>query len=159
MQVQYDPATGLPMPSSPAAAQAIQPQISGVPQEYIEAREHYIFTLPLELLPESWKSSGRPDSERSFALTLLSMDEEEKALKNGFSGGTPDPGAMSRHWLLSSIYAIGGVYTRRNFDRITEWLDAVGPKGRKIVDACFGHLHNITAAQGEAVLAGMQRKG
>lgn len=159
--VQIDPHTGLPVPnmSSPATAAAIQPTFAGVQQQFIEQREHYAFTIPPEFLPESWKTSGRPDTDRTFALTLLSTAEEEAALKAATQNGTFDGGQIGKHWMLSSVYAIGGQYTRRNFDTITAWMDAIGPKGRKLLDKAFSHLHTITDAQGETFLAGMQRKG
>jgi len=163
MTIQYDPATGLPLPgsmSSMSTAQAVQqPVFAGVPQEFIQAREHYVFTLPAECLPEAWKTSGRPDNDRTFALTLLSTAEEEGALKAATQGGAFDAGQIGKHWMLSSVYAIGGVYTRRNFDTITAWMDAIGPKGRKLLDKAFSHLHTITDKEGENFLAGMQRKG
>jgi uncharacterized protein (TIGR00255 family) len=75
-QVQIDPQTGMPYvsPGSAAAAAAmpIQPAITGAPQDYVVQREHYIFTLPVEVLPGNWK---RPDADRTFALTPLSVAE------------------------------------------------------------------------------------
>lgn len=162
-QVHYDPATGLPLPGgmiSPSTAAAIQqPVFAGVPQEFVQQREHYVFTLPVDCLPETWRTSGRPDGDRTFALTLLSTAEEEGALKAATQSGAFDAGQIGKHWMLSSVYAIGGQYTRRNFDTITKWMDDIGPKGRKMLDKAFSHLHTITDAQGEAFLAGMQRKG
>lgn len=164
MNVQYDPATGLPVPPGPTpqAPQTapIQPAITGVPQQFIEQREHYIFTLPADSLPASWATSGRGDGDRTFALTLLSTAEEEAALRAATSNGQAfDASQLGKHWMLSSVYAIGGKYTGRNYDTITAWLDAIGPRGRKLVDKAFTHLHNITEKQGEDFLAGMQRKG
>ena len=80
-----------------------------------------------------------------------------RAMMSG--GGTPDPSAVSRHWLLATVYAIGGRYTARNFDQITQWLDDIGPKGRKCLDKAFQHLHAINDKQGEDFLASMKRGG
>lgn len=158
-QVGMDPATGLPrvQPNSAAAAAStpIQPGVAGAPVEYIERREHYIFTIPKTGVPQSW---NRPDADRCFALTLLSVSEEEagmRAMTQG--GGSPDPSAIQRHWLLATIYAIGGKYTHRNFDQISQWLDDIGPQGRKYLDKAFQHLHSISERQGEDFLASMQR--
>ncbi len=151
-----DPATGLPAMTSPATAQAIQPSIVGVPQEFIQHREHYKFELPKDAVPANW---GRVDADRFFALTPLSATEEEAAMRAAGQNGVFDGGMLSKHWMLSSVYAIGGAYTGRNFDKITEWREAIGPKGRKFLDLAFGHLHNISEKQGEDFLAGMQRAG
>lgn len=157
-QVQIDPQTGMPYvsPGSAAAAAAmpIQPAVGGVPQEYVVQREHYIFTLPADMLPASWK---RPDGDRAFALTLLSAAEEESAMRAAQDGG--GPAAVVRSWFLNSVYAIGGKYTGRNYDTITQWLEDIGPKGRKGLEACFQHLHAINAKQGEDIIASMQRRG
>lgn len=161
-QVQIDPQTGMPYvsPGSAAAAAAmpIQPAITGAPQDYVVQREHYIFTLPVDILPGNWK---RPDADRTFALTPLSVAEEEGGMKAMMANGgdTPDPTAVSRHWLLASIYAIGGKYTGRNYDTITQYLEDIGPKGRKGLDKAFQHLHSISAKQGEDIIASMQRRG
>ncbi len=162
-QLQTDPATGLPVPPQQSLAPQhapIQPVLSGVPQQHVETREHYIFTLPTDVLPSSWAVSGRADADRVFALTLLSTSEEESALRAATANGQSlDVGQMTKNWMLSSVFAIGGKYTGRNYDTITAWLDAIGPRGRKLVDKAFTHLHNITEKQGEDFLAGMQRKG
>ena len=118
-EIKYDPHTGLPLPPAggptPQAPQtAIQPSITGVPQQFIEQREHYIFTLPADVLPEAWKASGRPDSDRTFALTLLSTAEEESALRAATASGNLDASQIGKNWMLSSVYAIGGKYTGRN---------------------------------------------
>lgn len=152
-------ANGLPQPSSAATAQAIAAPVHGVPQEYVQQREHYIFTLPLSCLPDTWQTSGRSDKDRQFALTLLTTAEEESALKAATSSGTFDASQVGKRWMLATVYAIGGAYTGRNYDKITSWLDAIGPKGRKLVDKAFSHLHTITDAEGEEFLAGMQRAG
>lgn len=152
--VQIDPSTGLPMPQAPAPISA---DIAGVPSEFIVQREHYVFTLPEEVLPASWK---REPKDRTFALTLLSVAEEESAMRSMMAnGGTPDPAAVSKAWFLASVYAIGGAYTRRNFDTITQWMEDIGPKGRKLLDQAHTHLHNVTPKQGEDFLATMQRRG
>lgn len=158
MSIQYDPATGMPMPPGPTqqAPQTVQPAIAGVPQQFVEVREHYFFTIPKEMLPLGW---SRQDEDRTFAMTPLSASEEEAALRFAASSGTFDPGQMGKHWMLSSIFAIGSKYTGRNHDTITKWLDDVGPKARKLVDKAFTHLHNITEKQGEDFLAGMRRAG
>lgn len=157
--VQIDPRTGLPVPPVPtpqaAGTAPVQPAITGVPQNFIQQREHYIFTLPDNVLPEAWKTSGFSDTDRTFALTLLSTAEEEAALRT--AGQNNDMSAVGKHWMLSSIYAIGGRYTGRNFDTITSWLDAIGPKGRKLVDHAWSHLHTISQKQGEDFLASMRR--
>lgn len=157
MNNQYiDPATGLPRMTSAATAETIQPQITGVPQQFVEQREHYMFTLPTSCLPASWR---RRDEDRTFALTLLSTSEEEAGLRAATASGTMDASKIGKHWMLNTVYAIGGVYTGRNFDTISTWLDDIGPKGRKLVDMAFTKLHNVDTAEGEAFLAGMQRKG
>lgn len=167
-QLQTDPATGLPIPPQPyqqptpqhaQTAQPIQPMIAGVPLGHIEQREHYIFTLPADLLPTTWSTSGHSDADRTFALTLLSASEEESALRQAGQGGTFDAGQLGKQWMLASVFAIGGKYTGRNYDRIMKWLDDIGPRCRKLVDKAFTHLHNITEKQGEDFLAGMQRAG
>lgn len=160
-QVGLDPTTGLPrvQPGSAAAAAAmpIQPEIPGAPHQFVASREHYVFTIPGDGVPGSW---SRPDGDRTFALTLLSVGEEEQGMRAMMqSGGSPDPSAVNRNWLLSTIFAIGGRYTGRNFDTISSWLDDIGPKGRKYLDRAFQHLHSISEKQGEDFLASMQRRG
>ena len=157
----YDPASGMPAPvpgsAAAAATMPIQPAIGGVPQDYVVQREHYIFTLPVAGPPASWK---RPDADRTFALTPLSVSEEEGGMKAMMANSDkPDPTAISRHWILAAVYAIGGRYTGRNFDTITQYLEDIGPKGRKGLDMAFQHLHTLTTKQGEDIIASMQRRG
>lgn len=151
--VQIDPATGMPVVSNVISQ---PPVITGVPQHAVAIREHFQFVIPPSVLPTSW---SRPDADRTFSLSLLSTAEEELAMRAATQNGNFDGSQLNKHWMLSTVYMIGGQYTGRNFDRITEWLDAIGPKARKLVDKAFGHLHNISDAEGEAFLAGMQRKG
>lgn len=113
-----------------------------------QQRSFLEFTIPKSATGFEWAESGFGDSCLTFCMVELTPDEESRATTN--AGPTNLMGGFNE-MVKASIYKIGG--SRANYDMRGNWLRAIGPGARKIVDKCFNKLNGVEEGLGEDVLA------
>jgi hypothetical protein len=120
----------------------------GLPGDSIDNRKKRSamqFTLPSSIAAQrSWRDSGLPEKDLTFVLAEATTDIEEAARKFGKGDFTK---TAERIQDLCTI-KIGGEYVGMNHARLTTWKDAIGPKGRKLIEAKW--LENYQVSPEEA---------
>lgn len=104
------------------------------------------YTLPASISAQpSWKGGGLPESHLTFVIAEPSTDDEEEARR--FAKG--DPIKMGDRLQDRCTIKIGEVDVRMNHVFLKAWKEAIGLKGRKLVEAKFLELFHV-AAEDEA---------
>ena len=102
------------------------------------------FTLPRSIAASSeWKTSALPEADLTFVLAEPTTADEENARK--FAKG--DPIKYSDRLLEICTIKIGNEMTHMNHARITGWQDAIGPKGRKLVEGKWMECYQVSAEE------------
>ncbi len=92
------------------------------------------FTLPQKIMElPTWTGSGFTSDDLTFVLVEPSVADEEEARK--FAKG--DPIKMAERLQDRVTVRIGKTEVRMNHGLLVRWKDAIGLKGRKIVEAKF----------------------
>lgn len=119
----------------------------GLPGDSIDNRRkrHAMrFTLPAIIRnSKSWKESGLPDADLSFTLAEATTADETEARR--FARG--DQMKMADRLQDMCTIAIGDNLVQMNEKRLTKWKDAIGPKGRKLVEAKWVENYMVTAEE------------
>jgi len=113
------------------------------------ARPFVTFTLPQRLVGGGW--GDRDVGDLKFSICEVNTDMEDRA--SAATGGMRmNFTAMFSELTVISIYKIGGKPTMGNRDKIREWLDAIGPRCRKLVDRAFNSVNSIEEADADSFL-------
>jgi hypothetical protein len=106
------------------------------------------FTLPSVIRDSPmWKRSGLPDKDLTFVLAEATTDDEEAARKFARNDQFK---LVDRLQDLCTIQ-IGGEYVGMNHQRLTTWKDAIGPKGRKMVEAKWLENYQVSGEEAAAL--------
>ncbi len=102
------------------------------------------FTLPRTIAEsKSWKQSGLPDKDLKFTLAEATTADETEARR--FARG--DMLKMGDRLQDLCTIQIGGELVGMNQERLTRWKDAIGPKGRKLVEAKWLEVYQVTGEE------------
>jgi hypothetical protein len=125
-------------------------------------RSGWRFEIPEDCVSIDW---GRPDPERCFMLAEVKVKESAKAAKIG----KDNPEAVGSEMIMQALWRIGDVYDadgqiieegwlcRGNREQLIQWWDAIGPKGRGLVQDAWIHTHQADERSRATFLAGAKR--
>lgn len=128
----------------------------------VAKRPGWRFEIPDEELGIEW---DRPDAERSFMMIQVKPKEQAQAAQIG----KDNPEAVGSEMIMQALWRIGDVFdkdgelieegwaARGNRERVTQWWDAIGPKGRQLVQDAWVHTHQPDARARASFLAGAKR--
>jgi len=106
-----------------------------------DSRPYMEYTIPPAALGINW--SGMPDEARTFRLVEIKPHEQDAAAKVAGS----NPSALSRELIFQTVIQVGNVRTKKDRDFLERWWAALGPKGRRMVEAAF--LSMMTVEEGD----------
>lgn len=99
------------------------------------------FDLPESLTRGlSWRDT--PKEWLSYRMAELTPQEQGDALR--LAGNPPNPSVLLMECIFKVVVELGGTSTRGRRDDLDRWWKALGPKGRKFVEASFMHLSSPT---------------
>jgi hypothetical protein len=102
------------------------------------------FTLPQSIAAQRcWKMSGLPEKDLTFVLAEATVADEEAARK--FAKG--DNVKMVERLQDLCTIMIGGEYVHMSHSRLTTWQDAIGVKGRKLVEGKWLENYQVTGEE------------
>lgn len=108
------------------------------------------YTLPQSIANlVSWKLSGLPNSDLTFIIAEPSTDDEEEARR--FAKG--DAIKMGDRLQDRCTIKIGTTDVKMNHAMLRGWKDAIGLKGRKLVEAKFIELFQVKPEDDEEMEA------
>jgi len=131
-----DPGLGLPTAGRSAA----------LPTE--RDRPFMEYTLPEAHLGLGWGSSEFGDADRTFRLVEITPRQQDQAAK--VAGNNPS--ALGRELMFHALWQVGDWKTRRERDRLNRWWDAIGSKGRRLVEAAFMRMQSVEEADVDSFL-------
>jgi hypothetical protein len=106
------------------------------------------YMLPDTILEQhDWRASGLPDSDRYFAFIEPTVELEDQA-RNFAKGDSLKYGERLMDLCLRQI---GDKPVGMNQKVLTRWKNAIGVKGRKLLDVKFGSMFIITTEELEAL--------
>lgn len=121
-------------------------------------RDFHEFDVPSALLGDLWSHSEFSDEDRTFGLTQITTEQSIRAGR--FVGAKLDLGTAQQEQILMCLYTIGEKVVRRNRAQKVAWLEAIGPKGRQVVDFCWNKINTSSDAELDEVFSsGRRRRG
>jgi len=114
-----------------------------------KARPHIEYTLPASMVGIAFSAEGFSDEDRTFKMIEITPRQQDHAAKVANN----NPSILSRELLYAAIWKIGGWTTRDNREKLTKWWDAIGSKGRRLVEAAFMKMQSVEEADVENFLA------
>jgi hypothetical protein len=112
----------------------------------LSARPAKQYTLPQSVMKApGWIASGLSEADLTFTLAEPSVAMEASARKFGKG----DEQRTAERLLDMCLTTIGGQKVMLSQKRIDAWKNAIGPKGRKMVDAKFLELYQVSEADAE----------
>lgn len=112
-------------------------------------RPHVLYTLPETMVGLEFGASGFTDSDRTFGMAEITPRQQDQAAK----AANGNPSILSRELIFASLYKIGDWYPRDDRERLSKWWDAIGSKGRRLVEAAFLKMQSVEEADVENFLA------
>lgn len=147
------------IPQQPPQQQYMQSNLPAVPQsqnldhigniQTAEDRPYTEFPLPKSMVGIDWFKSNFQDEDLSFGLTEINLHQGMRATR--MMGPKLDFGRSQHEQLVMSIVTIGGKNVHRNRVLKEEWLNAIGPKGRQVVEHCWNKINTTTDSEAEAI--------
>lgn len=115
-------------------------------------RPHITYTLPEAHLGLSFGTKGFKEADRTFKLVEVSPRQQDRAAKvaNG------NASILGRELMFSALWRVGDWKPQRDRDRLVDWWDAIGGKGRRLVEAAFLKMQSVEEADVENFLASGQ---
>lgn len=112
-------------------------------------RPHVLYTLPPNMVGLEFAAKGFGDDDRTFAMAEVTPKQQDHAAKvaNG------NPSVLSRELIFASLYKVGNWRPRDDRERLAQWWDAIGSKGRRLVEAAFLKMQSVEEADVENFLA------
>lgn len=104
-----------------------------------KSRPFLEYTLPAAKLGLGWPDSEFADSDRTFRLVEITPRQQDQAAK--IAGNNPSK--LGRELMFASLWEVGGWKTRRERDRLDRWWEAIGSKGRRLVEAAFMRMQSV----------------
>jgi len=127
-----DPGLGLPKTSPPSLAD----------------RPSVVYQIPKQFVSRGFTMAGFADEDRTFAIVEISPAQQDRAAKIADGNAS----VLGRELMFSSIVRVGS-WAGSKRERLTAWWDAIGPRGRKLVEAAFIALQSVEEADIETFLA------
>ena len=122
------------------------------------SRPYREFILPADVLGDEWGDSGFNEQHLTFGLTQITVEQQIRSGR--LMGAKMDVGTAMMEQQLMCLYTIGGEKIFRNRDYKRKWMDAIGPGGRQVVEACWTKINTIEDAKAEQVFeAGEIKRG
>lgn len=138
------------MPNDPGLG---LPTAAGLPTE--KARPYLEYTLPADKLGLAWPDSGFTDADRTFRLVEITPRQQDQAAK--IAGNNPSK--LGRELMFAALWDVGGWKTRRERDRLEKWWEAIGSKGRRLVEAAFMKMQSVEDDEVDSFLASGRPNG
>ncbi len=121
-----DPGLGLPIKA-------------GSPLQTELARPYISYTLPPKMVGLRWDELGFTDADRAFKMTEISPGQQDRAAKLANGNGS----ILGKELMYSSLYRVGAWKPQSSRDRLDQWWDAIGSKGRRLVEAAFMKMQSV----------------
>ena len=97
------------------------------------------FSIPAKAVGMTWASSGFADADLVFRMIELTPMAQDQAIKRGGR----NQAKIATEMVLASVWQIGGWRTRAERAKLDSWYAAIGPRGRKLVEAAWMSLHSM----------------
>lgn len=107
------------------------------------------FTLTKALVGKGFGPLGFTDTDLVFGISEITPDQESRAGK--LAGAGLDFAASYVEQQKMTLYMIGGKKTDNQFDLISKWFKAIGPRGRKVVEMCYSEVNSIEQVDGSQI--------
>jgi hypothetical protein len=120
----------------------------GTPQSDRE-RPFVQYTIDPGYLGMDWAEAGFSDEDATFRLIELTPMATERAIKLGGK----NQAKASTELIYAAIWQVGGWKTRNKRKDLERWYDAIGGRGRKLVEAAFMALNSVEEDDVETFLA------
>lgn len=102
-------------------------------------RDYVEFTIPKEALGGDWEASKFGDEHLKFGITEITVAQTQRAGK--LMGAKLDVMTSFYEQQLMCIYTIGGEHVKNMRDFKVEWMSALGPGGRQVVEGCWNKIN------------------
>jgi hypothetical protein len=97
------------------------------------------FRIPADVVGMTWGSSGFADTDLVFRMIELTPMAQDQAMKRGGR----NQAKIATEMVLASVWQIGSWRTRADRAKLESWYTAIGPRGRKLVEAAWMSLHSM----------------
>ena len=102
-------------------------------------RPYMEFRIPAKAVSMGWASSGFGDGDLVFRMIELTPVAQDQAMKRGGRNQSK----IATEMVLASVWQIGAWRTRQDRAKLDSWYAAIGPRGRKLVEAAWMSLHSM----------------
>jgi len=120
-----------------------------------KSRPFLEYTLPADKLGLGWPDSGFTDKDRAFRLVEITPRQQDQAAK--IAGNNPS--RLGRELMFAALWQVGDWKTRRERDRLDKWWEAIGSKGRRLVEAAFMAMQSVEDDEVDSFLASGRPNG
>lgn len=123
--------------SKPDAGLGLPTRAGGIKTE--ADRPFIQYTLPENMVGLRWTELGFTADDRVFKMSEITPRQQDKAAKLANGNNS----VLGRELMFASLYRIGAWKPQRNRDRLTQWWEAVGSKGRRLIEAAFMKMQSV----------------
>jgi len=111
----------------------------GLPKQIkTESERPFIeYTIPESMVGLGWGSSGFSEADRSFKMTEISPRQQDHAAK----------------LMFAAVWQVGEWKAARERAKLEAWWDAIGSKGRRLVEAAFMRMQSVEEVDVEMFLS------
>lgn len=107
------------------------------------------FALPRSAVGMTWNLDDR---YLTFSMGEVTPREQAEAVR--LAGSPPNPSLLTQEIIFKVILSVGDLSTPvKHRDWLENWWKAIGPKGRRFVEAAFMRLSSPTEQEIETFLA------
>jgi hypothetical protein len=122
---------------------------TGGPLPTDKQRPHIEYTLPEDMVGIGFKADGFVDRDRTFKMIEVSPRQQDHAAKVANGNGS----ILSRELMYASLWYVGDWPTGRSRERLAVWWEAIGAKGRRLVEGAFMQMQSVEETDVENFLA------
>lgn len=107
------------------------------------------YTIPESMVGLGWSSSGFSDGDRTFKMTEISPRQQDHAAKIAGQNAS----ALGRELMFASLWIVGDWKTAKERAKLDRWWEAIGSKGRRLVEAAFMRQQSVEEVDVETFLS------
>lgn len=112
-------------------------------------RAHIEYTLPRSMVSRFYERKGFTVEDLTFCMIEITPAQQDRAAKVAGQ----NPSVLSRELMFAAIWKVGSWKGRDNRQKLQQWWDAIGSKGRRLVEAAFMEMQSVEEADVESFLA------
>jgi len=123
----------------------------GLPKQIkTESERPFIeYTIPESMVGLGWGSSGFSEADRTFKMTEISPRQQDHAAKIAGQNAS----ALGRELMFAAVWQVGEWKAARERAKLEAWWDAIGSKGRRLVEAAFMRMQSVEEVDVEMFLS------